>query len=102
MPMVTGGSLLTNMFWQICLKIKHYDKSMRVGTIILVCAVSMLPQLGPQSPAELDVFELLSQRVAQAWVAALVIGSLIGICASYTTINYPMGSWWTLCSITSV
>ncbi|CAK9004911.1 Hypothetical protein SCF082_LOCUS8380 [Durusdinium trenchii] len=52
MPIQTGANLLGNMLWQTLLGMKYYTKSMRVGTIVLICAVMELSEIGPQEPSE--------------------------------------------------
>lgn len=102
MPMQTGMNLMANMFWQMTLGLKHFDKSMRIGTLILVCAVSELAQLGPKEPDDMDVFELLKKPEASLWCAFMIIVSILGMIASYLTISQPLESLPKLCSLTSV
>merc|ERR1712061_353296 len=73
-----------------------------MGTIILVCAVAELAQLGPNEPADMDVLELLREPEAIIWVIFMIVCSLLGIAASYATLNLPMDSFLKLCSLACV
>ncbi|CAE7262157.1 unnamed protein product, partial [Symbiodinium pilosum] len=81
-----------NMFWQITLGMKYYNKSMRVGTIVLICAVGELSEIGPNEPSDLPVVELLSEPVAIAWTALLVLGTIVAMYGIYKTNNQPINS----------
>lgn len=101
MPIQTGSNLLTNMFWQITLGIKHFDKAMRLGTILLVISVAQLGQVGPDEPAKLEVLKLLQQPQAIAWIAFLVIGSGVTCVTSVLLLKQPVASFSKLVSMTS-
>mmetsp|Transcript_2170 Transcript_2170/g.5015 ORF Transcript_2170/g.5015 Transcript_2170/m.5015 type:complete len:564 (-) Transcript_2170:113-1804(-) len=100
MPIQTGANLLANMFWQICLRIKHFSKSMRIGTLILVLAVGELSQIGPQEPDHLDVGELLKVPAAIAWCVTLVICTIFALVASLAALRRPVSPTNKLCSFT--
>lgn len=102
MPVQTGANLLTNMILQVSLKIKTFNKSMRTGTLLLVCAVAQLSQIGPEEPESPDVGRLLDQPVAIIWILTMVTGALGGIAASRTFKDLPSDSTLKLLSLTSV
>merc|ERR1712136_514523 len=102
MPVQTGANLLTNMILQVSLKIKTFNKSMRTGTLLLVCAVAQLSQIGPEEPESPDVGRLLDQPVAIIWILTMLIGALGGIAASRTFKDLPSDSTLKLLSLTSV
>jgi len=101
MPIQTGANLLGNMFWQTTLGMKYYNKSMRVGTLVLVFAVAELGEIGPNEP-DLPVLELMSDPVAIAWMAFMGISTLVAIYATYKTYGRPIDSTSKLCSFVSV
>ncbi|CAE8624289.1 unnamed protein product [Polarella glacialis] len=92
MPIQTGASLLGNMSWQIVLGIKVYSKSMRVGTLVLLCAVAELSELGPIEPTKPDVLTLLSQQVAIMWCVFLVACTGVMMFGCYRTYREPVDS----------
>lgn len=92
MPMQTAANLLANMFWQIVLGIKFYNKSMRVGTLVLVFAVGQLGDLGPKEPKELDAVRLLQRPAAIAWISALIVCTVAAVVASRCAMQTPHGS----------
>lgn len=87
MPIQTGANLLVNMCWQIGLGIKRFNKNMRAGTFILVCAVAELTQIGPQEPEHIDVLRLIAAPSALLWNSFLVIASLVTLAGSLATVR---------------
>lgn len=103
MPLQTGASLLSNMVYQMGLGIKTFDKPMRVGTVILIVAVAELVQLGPSSGGvHQDVDALLDNPQAIAWIACMVIGTIIGVLFTFLYIHHPQHSPQKLISVTAV
>jgi hypothetical protein len=102
MPIQTGANLLANMFWQMNLGMKHFNKSMRLGTLVLLCAVGELGELGPNEPADMDIKQLMSKPQAIAWVVFLVIGTLLAIVGSWSTKDRPVESFLKLGLFTTV
>ncbi|CAK9005261.1 Cytochrome P450 704C1 (Cytochrome P450 CYPD) [Durusdinium trenchii] len=95
MPIQTGANLLGNMLWQTLLGMKYYTKSMRVGTIVLICAVMELSEIGPQEPSEWapeEIQELMTKPVAIAWNCVMVLCTLISLYGVYRTLHLPMES----------
>ncbi|CAJ1406720.1 unnamed protein product [Effrenium voratum] len=92
MPVQTGANLLGNMFWQSMLGLKFYDKSMRVGTIVLICAVAELSEIGPQEPPDLPVEELLTHPVAITWAMVMVILAFVSLYGMFKTMHLEMDS----------
>jgi len=92
MPVQTGANLLVNMFWQAFLGMKYFNKSMRVGTMVLICAVAELSEIGPDEPANLPVLELLSHQVAMLWIVFLVACTAFCMVGCYRTMNEPIES----------
>ena len=60
MPVSNASTLLSNMLLQMGLGIKLYSKSMRVGTLVLVCAVCVLIDVGPRDRNDLSPELLLT------------------------------------------
>eukprot|EP00927_Polykrikos_kofoidii_P053700 TRINITY_DN48266_c0_g1_i1.p1 TRINITY_DN48266_c0_g1~~TRINITY_DN48266_c0_g1_i1.p1 ORF type:complete len:513 (-),score=77.04 TRINITY_DN48266_c0_g1_i1:49-1482(-) len=102
MPIQTGSNLMTNMLCQIGFGIKFYDKQMRVGTLVLACAVAELVQLGPRPPAKQDVLALISEPMAIAWCVFLVLCCVAAIASSIFTMKRPTDSVSKLFSFTAV
>jgi FtsH-binding integral membrane protein len=68
-PLQTASNLVSNMVTQSALGMGECTKSVAVGTLVLVVAVSILPQVGPsQHTQALDAFELLSKPQATAFI----------------------------------
>jgi len=102
MPIQTGANLVTNMILQIGLGLKPYNKNMRLGTLILMCAVAMLAEIGPKEPEYIDVIALIGNPIAAAWIAFLVICTALSLVAAYATANHPRRSYSKLISLTAV
>jgi hypothetical protein len=69
MPLQTGISLLLNMIVQTVLRMKRYTKEMTAGTLVLVCAVIILVDVGP-SEQHRDPIPLLLTMPAVLWNVA--------------------------------
>jgi len=92
MPVQTGANLLANMFWQTFLGMKYFDKSMRVGTMVLICAVAELSEIGPNEPADLPALELLTHQAALLWTIFLIVCTALCMLGCYRTFNQPVTS----------
>eukprot|EP00928_Gymnodinium_smaydae_P045532 TRINITY_DN30349_c0_g1_i1.p1 TRINITY_DN30349_c0_g1~~TRINITY_DN30349_c0_g1_i1.p1 ORF type:complete len:373 (-),score=79.65 TRINITY_DN30349_c0_g1_i1:88-1206(-) len=101
MPMQVTSNLLTNMYWQTALGIKRYDQIMVLSTLLLVCAIAQLIDLGPQEPVDLDVASLLQAPAARAWCAVLLMSATLALGALASLRHEPPGSLKTLLSATS-
>eukprot|EP00928_Gymnodinium_smaydae_P098906 TRINITY_DN9308_c1_g5_i1.p1 TRINITY_DN9308_c1_g5~~TRINITY_DN9308_c1_g5_i1.p1 ORF type:complete len:566 (+),score=99.72 TRINITY_DN9308_c1_g5_i1:159-1700(+) len=102
MPIQVGANLLANMFWQTILGLKYFDKVMQLSTLILVCAVAQLVDLGPQAPIDIDVAKLLAAPLARLWCALLAVALLGSLAALFAVLRDPPGSMRLLASVTSV
>jgi len=106
MPVQTGANLLTNMFWQMCLGIKRFNKSMRIGTILLVLAVGELSEIGPMPPdlpakeQNEETMKLLEPFTAKAWIAFLSVAAIGTTIASVMTLKRPRDSLMKLSCLT--
>ena len=81
MPLQTGLSLLLNMIVQTILRMKRYTKEMTAGTLVLVCAVVILVDVGP-TEQQLDPMTLLLTPMAMGWnivCVLLCVGGALGI-----------------------
>lgn len=75
-PVGLGSMLLFNMFFYgFLVPIDHFSRDMRVGTLIIVIAVVLLPVDGPQAQDNQDILVLLSTPLAIAW-SAIMLGLL--------------------------
>lgn len=101
MPMQTGANLLSNMFWQALLGMKFYTKNMRVGTIVLVCAVAELGELGPSPPSD-DVLKYIRTPTAISWVSFLGLAIVASTLAWWRNRGAPRNSMPKLLSIVSI
>lgn len=102
MPLQTASNLLANMFWQTFLNIKFFDKSMRIGTMILIIAVAELAQLGPNEPPDPDVYELMQRTEAIVWTAIMVLGTILSLVGAALTMGRPSEDMANLCCLTLV
>lgn len=95
MPIQTGANLLGNMFWQTLLGMKYYTKSMRVGTIVLICAVMELSDIGPQEPAKFtqeEIRELMTHPLAIAWNSIMLLCVVLTMYGVKRTLHHAMES----------
>lgn len=95
MPIQTGANLLGNMFWQTLLGMKYYTKSMRVGTIVLICAVMELSDIGPQEPAKFtqeEIRDLMTHPVAIAWNTIMLLCVVLTMVGVKRTLHRAMES----------
>ena len=104
MPLQTGMSLLFNMVVQTVLQMKRYTKEMTAGTLVLVCAVIILVDVGP-SEQHVDPLPLLETLPAIVWntvcVAICIVGAL-GIRSSSEGTNLQLMSYSLAISATTV
>ena len=77
MPLQTGASLMLNMWVQTLLQMKRYTKEMTTGTLVLVCAVVILVDVGKREQ-NLAPMPLLQTTPALAWNAGCVAMCFIG------------------------
>jgi hypothetical protein len=84
MPLQTGASLLLNMWVQTLLRMKRYSKEMTSGTLVLVCAVVILVDVGPREQGS-DPIPLLQTRPAIAWNCLTLVLCLLGARGIRTT-----------------
>jgi glucose uptake protein GlcU len=73
MPVLTASKLLSSMIFQICVGIGDYNKSTRVGTLVLCAAVMCLIEQGPEEPDHPDMFAQLTTRLAYSWLSFVAI-----------------------------
>jgi len=104
MPLQNGMSLLLNMMVQTVLRMKRYTKEMTAGTLVLVCAVIILVDIGP-SEQDLDPLPLLETVPAIIWnttcIAICILGAL-GIRSSAEGTNIQLVSYSMAISATTV
>eukprot|EP00435_Cladocopium_sp_Y103_P021242 s2413_g5.t1 len=84
MPIQTGANLLGNMFWQTLLGMKYYTKSMRVGTIVLICA--------PASFTQEEIRELMTHPLAIAWNATMLLCVVLTMYGVRRTLHHTIES----------
>ena len=107
MPLQTGMTLLLNMVVQTVLRMKRYTKEMTAGTLVLVCAVIILVDVGPSEQHDLleDPLPLLETVPAIIWnlicVAICILGAL-GIRSSNEGTNLQLISYSMAISSTTV
>jgi len=94
MPIQTGANLLGNMFWQTLLGMKYYTKNMRVGTIVLICAVMELSDIGSQEPkfTSEETKELMTKPLAVIWTCIMLLCTVLSIYGVKRTMRYSMES----------
>eukprot|EP00928_Gymnodinium_smaydae_P004392 TRINITY_DN11500_c0_g1_i2.p1 TRINITY_DN11500_c0_g1~~TRINITY_DN11500_c0_g1_i2.p1 ORF type:complete len:427 (+),score=46.66 TRINITY_DN11500_c0_g1_i2:79-1359(+) len=77
-PLGVGSNLLSIMILQTALGIAHYTKNMRVGTLVLACAVMILPDVGPLDlPPGADALSLLEAKPAMMFNSVCTV--LMGV-----------------------
>jgi multidrug transporter EmrE-like cation transporter len=104
MPLQTGMSLLLNMVVQTALRMKRYTKEMTAGTLVLVCAVIILVDVGP-SEQHVDPIPLLKTAPAVIWnsvCVAICIFGAVGIRKSGEGTNFQLMSYSVAISATTV
>jgi len=93
---------LTNMLLQMYFGMKFYSKSMRMGTLILICAVAELGEIGPKEPADIDPLVQLARPLAKVWTFFLVICTGITFALALKHFHDAQESWNKLCSFALV
>lgn len=70
MPILTGSKLLSSMLFQLSQGMGEWTKSVRVGTLVVVCVAVLLVSDGPPEggPSGSAVFEMLQPIQARMWM----------------------------------
>lgn len=88
MPIMNGTTLFTNMLFQNVVGMKIYTKPMMMGTLVLVCAISCLIDVGPTVQKYENVIALVSTVQSIVYISLLVllmIGSVLVLYAKETS-----------------
>lgn len=91
-PFFYSATLLSNMLiFGAILGLEFFTKNMQVGTYVIVCAVILLPVVGPTIQEDQDIGELFKHWYASAWFSMLLLAmSITGILLMKDITRYSM------------
>mmetsp|Transcript_43412 Transcript_43412/g.86102 ORF Transcript_43412/g.86102 Transcript_43412/m.86102 type:complete len:437 (-) Transcript_43412:156-1466(-) len=94
MPLSVGAALFSNMILQQALKLANFTNESITGTLVLVTAILMLPELGPKPPQEpVDPIVLLQEPQAVVFISVSFVvcfGSIMLLFLQKVTHDFGM------------